>query len=111
MAVVSGFMVMGLVSVLSLDSHPAWPIISGCSLVACTLLNQDRSQGGLWKVGHLLQPLAPSEFSQLVFSGSTMFLSRTPVACDNSSMQAWPRQVVLVNSSLTVVGIPNNVLS
>ena len=88
MAVVSGFMVMGLVSVLSLDSHPAWSIISGSSLVACTLLNQDRSQGeGLWKVGHLLQALAPSEFSQLVFSGSTMFpylellLPETTQAC------------------------------
>ena len=51
---VSGFMVTGLVSELSLVNHSD----SGSFLVAHTLFSQDGcQQGGFWKVaGHMVSP-------------------------------------------------------
>ena len=49
---VSGFMVMGLVSGLSLDNHSD----SGFILVAHTLLSQDECQQVFWEV---VRPVVP----------------------------------------------------
>ena len=83
---VSGFMVMGLVSGLSLANHLAWTISgdSGSFLVAHASLSQDGFQReGFWGVraGHIVSSLlsAPLEFSRFVFGGRTMFLIGTPV--------------------------------
>ena len=55
---VSGFMLMGLVSRLSLANHSD----SGSFLVAHTLLSQDgRQREGFWEVlGHMASPFDPS---------------------------------------------------
>ena len=54
--------------------------------------------------GHVLPPSAPPEFSQLVFSGSTSFFTRT-FCCETTQASiyhpAWPSWAVLVNGSLT----------
>ena len=50
---VSGFMVMGLLSGLSLDNHSD----SGFILVARTLFSQDECQRVFWEVvGHVVPP-------------------------------------------------------
>ena len=51
---VSGFMVMGLISGLSLANHPD----SGSFLVVHALSSQDgRQRGGFWEVvGHVVSP-------------------------------------------------------
>ena len=61
---VSGFMVMGVVSGLTLASHCAWPVVdSGSFLGAQATLNQDGFQcQGFWEVGRA-HPLLPLPFA------------------------------------------------
>ena len=66
---VSGFMVMGLVSKLSLDNHSD----SESFLVAHTLLHQDRSQReGFWEV--VGQVVSPFDLSQTLLVGGGLLV-------------------------------------
>ena len=106
---VSGFMVMGLVSGLSLASHLTWPIF-GLTQGPCWWLVHlsAKMDFGVRVSGRLaissLLFLAPPEFSQLLFGGNTMFSIGTS-CCETTQAsgyhRAWPRWVVSVNSSLT----------
>ena len=115
---VSGFMVMKLVSRLSLACHLACAHIwsdSGSFLVSCASLSQNGFlvwgflggwQDILWAgVSSLL--LASLRFSWLVFSSTTMFLIRT--SCFKRTTYAsgyyhsWPGWVVLVSGSLPLL--------
>ena len=55
---VSGFMMLGLISGLSLVSHSN----SGSFLVACTSLSQDGFQQGFWDVGRTYGLVSPLSF-------------------------------------------------
>ena len=111
---VSGFMLMRLVSRLSLASNLAWPI-SGLTQgpsrwhlhLSATMDSSVRVSGRL--AGHIISSLllsAPPEFSRLVFGGSTVFFIRTS-CCETTQEStyhpAWPRRAVLVNGSLTIL--------
>ena len=69
---ISGFIVMGLVSGLSLDSHLAWPIFgdSGSFPVVRASLSQDGFQRkGLWEVVRTYYGLAsPPSFQPVLNS-------------------------------------------
>ena len=71
---VSGFMVIGLVSGLSLANHSD----SGSLLVAHTLLSQDgRQQEGFWEVvGHVVSPFDLSR--TLLVGGGLLVLCSLP---------------------------------
>ena len=76
-------------------------------------LSQDGFQcEGFWEVGRTILwsgvssfLLAPPRSSQLVFSGSTLFVIRTS-SCETTQASSyhcsWPRQAVLVSGSLTI---------
>ena len=76
-------------------------------------LSQDGFQcEGFWEVGRTILwsgvssfLLAPPRSSQLVFSGSTLFVIRTS-SCESTQASSyhcsWPRQAVLVSGSLTI---------
>ena len=82
-------------------------------LVAHASLSQDGFQcEGFWEVGRTILwagvssfLLAPPRSSQLVFSGSTLFVIRTS-SCETTQASSyhcsWPRRAVLVSSSLTI---------
>ena len=82
-------------------------------LVAHASLSQDGFQcKGFWEVGRTIVWAGVSSFlwapprsSQLVFSGSTLFVTRTS-SCEttqeNSYHCSWPRRAVLVSGSLTI---------
>ena len=110
---VSGFMVMGLVSGLSLAAHLAWPT-SGLTQhpswwrahLSAKLDSSEEDSGRL--VGHiigwrLLPPFGPSRILllNLVFGGSTVFLIGTS-CCKITRASARPRWAISVNGSLTV---------
>ena len=86
---VSGFMVMGLVSRLSLANHSD----SGSFLVALAWLNQDGFQHeGFWEIGRmyglLLPPSGRSKFSRLVFGGRTAFFIGTS-CCETTQISGY----------------------
>ena len=85
---VSGFMVMGLVSRLSLASHSD----SGSFLVLHPLLSQDGcQQGGFWEVGGYVA--SPFDLSQSLLLVSSMFLTRTScckITRTNGYCASWP---------------------
>ena len=82
---VSGFMVMGLVSWLSLANSFAWPTSgSGSFLVVPAPLSQEVFQHqGFWKVGCLLPLMGPSQVLLVSLQGSTPFLIG-PSCCETS---------------------------
>ena len=94
-------MEIGLVSVLALANHLAW-CDSGSFLVARASLSQDGFQRqGSWEVGCLLPPTGPS-WILVSLGGSAVFpLEPFVVTHASSYYLAWPKQAVLVNSSLT----------
>ena len=70
---VSGFMVMGLVSGLSLANHSD----SESFLVVHALFSQDGCQGGFWEVvGHLVSPFDLSQ--TLLVGGGLLVLCSLP---------------------------------
>ena len=108
------FMVMGLVSRLSVANHLAWPIFRLTQgplwwrvHLSAKMDSSGRVSGRL--AGHIISSLllsAPPEFSRLVFGGSTVFFIRTS-CCETTQEStyhpAWPRRAVLVNGSLTIL--------
>ena len=101
---VSGFMVMGLVSGLSLASHSD----SGPFLVLHPLLSQDgRQQGGFWEVGGYVA--SPFDLSQTLLLVSSMFLTRTScckITGTNGYCGSWPGWTVS-DSVLPLATLPS----
>ena len=108
---VSGFMVMGLVSGLSLANHSD----SASFLVAHASLSQDGFQwGGFWEVGRTYGLVSPLFFwpfpnsSSLWWLVSSAFLTRTScckITHENGYCGAWPGWAVSVSGS------PNNIMT
>ena len=97
---VSGFMVMELVSRLSLASHSD----SESFLVAHALLSQDGFQGGgFWVVGRTCGLESPFDLSQILLVGGGLLvpcsLLGPPVVKQLMQMVTWPGWVVLVSGS------------
>ena len=90
----SGFIIMGLVSRLSLAGHLTWLVFdSGSFRVVCAPLSHNRFQHqGSWKVGYLFLLFGPTQLLQVC---------SIRTASGETALNAWPRQVVSVNSSLT----------
>ena len=91
---VSGFMVMGLVSRLSLASHSDWVFPGGAHLVQPRWMPARRIQGGGWTHGVIFWPLLNSPSSWWLIS--SLFLTRT--SCHktthaNGYYRAWPQLV------------------
>ena len=93
---VSGFMVMGLVSGLSLANHSD----SESFLVVHALFSQDGCQRGFWEVvGHVVSPFDLSQTSSWWWLISSVFLTRTSCCKTthaNGYYGAWPGWAVSI---------------
>ena len=90
----SGFMVMGLVSRLSLANHSD----SGSFLVVYVLLSQDgRQQGGFWEVRHVASPFGLSSWWWLVSSELLTRTSCYKIIHTNAHYGTWPGWMVSVS--------------
>lgn len=112
----SGFMAMGLVSMLSLASHLAQPILGlvqgpswWCPHLSAKMDSSTKDPGKL-VISSLL--LAPSQVLLVSLQGSTTFLSRAS-CCETVHARAyycaWPRWAVSVSGPLTQVQLCSRV--